>query len=78
MDTLGWVYFKKALYDSAVMEFEAAIELDGSNPVFFYHLGLAYHELGRPEDARTALDTALRIQSDFKGSDTARQILSEL
>ncbi len=78
MDTLGWVYFKKALYDSAVMEFEAAIELDGSNPIFFYHLGLTYHELGRDEDARTALETALRIQSDFKGADAARKLLKNL
>ncbi len=78
MDTLGWVYFKKALYDSAVMEFEAAIDIDGSNPIFFYHLGLAYHELGRSGDARTALENALRIQSDFKGAEKARIILEEL
>ncbi len=60
------------------MEFEAAIDIDGSNPIFFYHLGLAYHELGRSGDARTALENALRIQSDFKGAEKARIILEEL
>jgi tetratricopeptide (TPR) repeat protein len=78
MDTLGWVYFKKGLYDSAVMEFEAAAGIDPSNPIFFYHLGLAFHELGRSEDARAALETALTLQPDFKGADTARKILGTL
>jgi tetratricopeptide (TPR) repeat protein len=77
MDTLGWVYFQKGLYDSAVMEFKAAIDIDGSNPIFFYHLGLAYHELGRTEEARSSLENALKIQSDFKGADKARKILAD-
>ncbi|MCF8112993.1 MAG: tetratricopeptide repeat protein [Desulfotignum sp.] len=78
MDTLGWVYYKKKLYDSAAMEFEAAAGIDPENPVFFYHLGLAYEKLGRAEEAKKALNTALAVQDDFNGADTAKKILEAL
>jgi tetratricopeptide (TPR) repeat protein len=78
MDTLGWVYFKKSLFDSAAMEFTAAIDIDPSNPVFFYHLGRARLEQGRTDDARDAFETALSLQSDFKGAESARKILADL
>jgi tetratricopeptide (TPR) repeat protein len=78
MDTLGWVYYKKGLYDSAAMEFEDAARIDPSNPVFFYHLGLAYSKLGRSEDAKNALQKALALQTDFKGAETAVKMLETL
>jgi cytochrome c-type biogenesis protein CcmH/NrfG len=46
--------------------------------VFFYHLGRARLEQGRTDDARDAFETALSLQSDFKGAESARKILADL
>ena len=76
MDTLGWVYYKKQLYDSAAAEFAGCIEKDPNNPIFHYHLGLAYNQLGKANPAKESLLKALDLQPDFKGSEDARKLLS--
>ena len=61
MDTLGWVYYKKGLFDSAAAEVESCIDLEPRNPIFHYHLGLAYHQLGKATKAKAALEKALEL-----------------
>ena len=78
MDTLGWVYYKKGLYDSAAAEFLSCIEIAPGNPTFHYHLGLAYDKLGKPEKAKAALTKALNLNQPFDGSEDARNILARL
>jgi Flp pilus assembly protein TadD len=78
IDTLGWVYYKKALYDSAAREFKECIQKAPNNPMFHYHLGLAYHKMEDAANAKTALNKALELQKDFTGADEAREILSRL
>jgi len=78
MDTLGWVYYKKGLYDSAIGEFSDSLTKLADNPVVNYHLGLAYYKKGDTDRARKQLEKALSLQSDFPGSDEARQVLAEL
>ncbi|MCG8565113.1 MAG: tetratricopeptide repeat protein [Desulfobacterales bacterium] len=76
MDTLGWVYYQKALYDSAIQEFEACIRKSPKNPIFHYHLGLAFNKLGRMEKSRAALKRALELNPDFPGAQEARTLLN--
>ena len=45
-DTLGWIYYKKGLARLAVPPFERSVKLEPRNPVFHYHLGLAYLKSG--------------------------------
>ena len=78
MDTLGWVYYKKELFDSAAAEFESCVALSPRNPVFHYHLGLAYHRLGKTDKARDALNKALDLSVEFSGADHARSVLGQL
>ncbi|HKK67097.1 MAG TPA: tetratricopeptide repeat protein, partial [Bacteroidales bacterium] len=75
-DTLGWVYYKKELYDSAIGEFESCVEQEPHNPIFHYHLGLAYNKKWKHKQAEIEFKKALEIQSDFKGADDARQKLN--
>ncbi len=77
MDTLGWVYYKKALYDSAVQEFKACVAKVPGNPIFHFHLGLAYDKLGRRDQAVAALGQALKLQENFPGAELARTILNQ-
>ena len=78
IDTLGWVYFKKELYDSAKEEFEECIAYAPENPVYHYHLGLVYNKKGEYIQAEKTLKKALELQNDFKGSEYARTILKGL
>jgi tetratricopeptide (TPR) repeat protein len=77
-DTLGWVYYKKDMPELAIRPFERSVEKDPTNPIFRYHLGLAYAKAGRLEKARKSLEEALRLKSDFPGADDARNTLASL
>ncbi len=78
IDTLGWVYYKKELFPSAVQEFKTCVEKEPENPIFHYHLGLAYNKMWKYDQAKEALEKALSIQNDFIGSADARKILGKL
>ena len=76
MDTLGWIYYKKKLYDSAIEEFKSAIEKSPDNPMFHYHLGIAYNKKWEYTDAEKCITKALELNPDFKEADNARSILA--
>jgi tetratricopeptide (TPR) repeat protein len=78
MDTLGWVYYKKGLYDSAIGEFSDSLVKLADNAVVNYHIGMAFYKKGNTARAREYLEKALSLQSDFPGSEEARQVLAEL
>ena len=78
MDTLGLIYYKKGLYDSAIGEFADSLEKIPDNAHVHYHLGLAYHKKGDQDRSRAELEKALSLDEEFDGSDEARRILSEL
>ena len=78
MDTLGWVFYKKTLYDSAAQEFEACVKRVPENPIFHFHLGLAYHKLSKYKKAKKYLMEALRLKPDFEGAREAREILERI
>jgi tetratricopeptide (TPR) repeat protein len=78
MDTLGWVYYKKGLYDSAIGEFKSSLAKAPENPTVVYHLGLAYHKKGEPDKARAELARALELNNGFDGADQARALLAEM
>jgi uncharacterized protein HemY len=78
MDTLGWIYYKKGLYRSAIAELEQSHEKLQTNPVIAYHLGMAYLKNNQRQEAKTALETALKISEQFPGSEEAKKALEEL
>jgi tetratricopeptide (TPR) repeat protein len=78
MDTLGWVYYKKGLYDSAIGEFTDCLEKMPENAAVIYHLGMAYYKKGDMENARAELEKALKMDENFNGADEAKRILAEL
>ena len=77
-DTLGWVYYKKGLYDSAMAEFKASLAKAPENPTIAYHLGLAYYKKGEPERAKAELERALELSDKFDGAEEAKKVLAEI
>ena len=77
-DTLGWIYYKKQVSTMAIRTLKRAVDLDASNPVHQYHLGMAYALEGQDKTARKALQAALRLSADFDGADEARKVIATL
>jgi tetratricopeptide (TPR) repeat protein len=78
MDTLGWIYYQKGLYDSAAVEFADSVEKLPDNPIVRYHLGLALWKTGKTEAARAELEKALSLDANFDGAEEARKVLEQL
>ncbi len=78
MDTLGWIYYKKGLYPSAIVELQESHENMPANPVILYHLGMAYLKNNQKEEAKAALEEALKLDKEFPGHKEARQALKDI
>jgi tetratricopeptide (TPR) repeat protein len=57
-DTLGWVYYSRGIYKSAVGYLKTAAEKDGT-PMRKYHLGMAYLKAGDRDLGQRMLKAAL-------------------
>jgi tetratricopeptide (TPR) repeat protein len=77
-DTLGWIYVKRGLPALAITPLEQAIQKDPKNPLYHYHLGMAYVGSGDRDRARPALQKALELSADFENAADARQALAAL
>jgi putative PEP-CTERM system TPR-repeat lipoprotein len=76
-DTLGWAFYHKQVYKSAVTLFKEAVKQEPDNPLFNYHLGLAYAKNGQAALARQQLDRVVKIKPNFPGVDELRQAVTE-
>lgn len=79
-DTLGWAYYCKGIYQSAISQFREALRLNAKNgdpddAVLHYHLGLAYQKAKQTGLARQQLEKAVQLNPHDEG---ARKALSEL
>jgi len=79
-DTLGWAYYQKGIYHSAISQFQEALRLaqkrgDPDDATIHYHLGLAYQKANQTALARQQLEKALKLSPN---NTDARKALSEL
>jgi tetratricopeptide (TPR) repeat protein len=79
-DTLGWAYFQKGVYQSAIQMFQESLRLNekrgaGDDPAVHYHLAMAYEKLNQITQARQQLERVLKISPN---NTEARKALSEL
>jgi Flp pilus assembly protein TadD len=58
-DTVGWIYLKKNLGDSAVQVFRVLTQNYPDNPTYHYHFGMALLQKGDRVTAKTELKTCL-------------------
>jgi tetratricopeptide (TPR) repeat protein len=64
LDSLGWVYYQRGDYASAVTQLERAVKIVGEDPVMLEHLGDAYSGLSRFKDALAVYKHSSRLQSN--------------
>jgi tetratricopeptide (TPR) repeat protein len=64
IDSLGWAFFKKGLYEKALFELERAVAVVPDDPIMQDHLGDAYFQLRRLPEARRAWEKSLTLKPD--------------
>jgi tetratricopeptide (TPR) repeat protein len=77
-DTLGWVYYRKGLIDSAYPLIADAAGKMRNNATVRYHHGMVLAKKGRNREAAAELNAALSLDPKFPGADEARKTLATL
>jgi tetratricopeptide (TPR) repeat protein len=82
-DTLGWVYYKKGIFESAADLFKEALKLGArtkrpESATLHYHLGLAYQKSGKTSLARREFEQVLKIDPRYHDADEVKQQLALL
>jgi tetratricopeptide (TPR) repeat protein len=73
-DTLGWVLYRKGLYPNAVSQLEQ-VTAKGKNPVWMYHLAMAYAKAGDTKRGRETLDRALKLNPNLPEAKMAQEVV---
>ncbi|MCB1822794.1 MAG: tetratricopeptide repeat protein, partial [Candidatus Competibacteraceae bacterium] len=77
-DTVGWIYYRQDNTPLAIREFSRSIGQDPRNPIYHYHLGLAYLKAGEKERARESFQQALQLNPNFAEAVDAKSRLAML
>jgi tetratricopeptide (TPR) repeat protein len=77
-DTLGWIYLKKGLTDSAIEQFRDIVGKQQSHSTYRYHLGMAYAQKGDRLKAIQELNVALKNSPPKDEADKIKLLLSKL
>lgn len=64
LDTIGWIYFRLAIYDKAEHFIIKAIEADSTNSTQYEHLGDIYFKTGENDKAFEAWEKALELDKE--------------
>jgi len=76
LDTMGWVYYQKGNYFSALSEIEDSLGKQPDNPLANFHYGMALYRTKSYEKARKFFNKALTLDPNFRGASDARKMLN--
>jgi len=77
-DTLGWVYYKKGLFETAYPLIADAAGKLKNNASIRYHHGMVLAKKGKNKEAAAELNAALSLDPKFPGADEAKKTLEGL
>jgi tetratricopeptide (TPR) repeat protein len=77
-DTLGWILYKRGVYERAVPLLRESAEKLKDNAEVHYHLGMAYLKVGNTQAAKETLTKALELGDSFTEVEEAKRALAEL
>ena len=82
-DTLGYIYYQKGAFNSAINLFREALRLIDKSKVppdanVHYHLALAYQKTNQSVLARQELQRALKINPNYSDTADLKKQLAEV
>ena len=77
-DTLGWIYIKKNLSDSAIQIYKDLTVRDSGVSTWHYHLGMALYQHGDKLQAKKALEAALSKNPSKEESGKIKELLAKI
>ncbi len=77
VDSLGWAYYKNHQLNEAIRTLNRATQMAPGEPELHYHLGTAYHDKGKDEDAKIELLRAKSCIPQSAEMDPARAKLKK-
>jgi tetratricopeptide (TPR) repeat protein len=77
-DTVGYIYLKKGMLDSAIQSFSTLAHRYPTSASFRYHLGLALFQKGEKAGARKELQSALANHPSPQETLRIRELLNEI
>jgi tetratricopeptide (TPR) repeat protein len=77
-DTLGWIYIKKNLSDSAISIFRDLVRQEPDRSTFRYHLAMALAQKGDKASAKKELEAALKKQPAKDEEQKIRELLQKV
>jgi len=77
-DTVGWVYVRKGLNDSAIQVFNSLVKKYPDEPALRYHLGVALLQKGQAIEAKSEFVISLSKNPPKDMAEKIKQILSTL
>jgi tetratricopeptide (TPR) repeat protein len=77
-DTLGWIYYKKGLVDTAYPLISESAGKLKNNATIRYHHGMVLAKKGKNKEAASELNAALALEPKFPGADEAKKTLETL
>ena len=77
-DTLGWIYYKKGLVDTAYPLISESAGKLKNNASIRYHHGMVLAKKGKNKEAASELNAALSLDPKFPGADEAKKTLEGL
>jgi cellulose synthase operon protein C len=77
-DTLGWALANQGNAAQGLAYLKMASTAQPENSIFQYHLAVALDAHGEKEQARAALERALKSGASFEGREAAQQLLAQL
>jgi putative PEP-CTERM system TPR-repeat lipoprotein len=78
LDTLGWLLVSTGAAEEGLRHLREARARAADNPTHAYHVAMALERLGRPEEARRAVEEALATGRDFPEREAARSLSQRL
>lgn len=77
-DTLGWIYIKKNLADSAISILQDLVDKSPQRPTYRYHLAMALLQKGDKAQAKREAEAALRNQPSKDEESRIRELLATI
>jgi tetratricopeptide (TPR) repeat protein len=77
-DTLGWIYIKKNLSDSAIMIFRELVKSEPERATYRYHYAMALFQKGDKIQAKRELEAALRSKPQKEEEAKIRDLMAKL